>query len=105
MSEISDDEIYVSLEYQQYLLILDEHAAYHYARGELMAKHEREALEPDSPPYQPSYQDYLQTPEWHQRQTRPGHASGAGARSVTRPTTSRHITARMTVSVTNCRTT
>ena len=65
---VSDDEVYSSLEYQQYLLILDEeeHASY-YAREELIAAREREALAHPPLPYRDEYQAYLRTPEWRER--------------------------------------
>ncbi|MEP6977595.1 MAG: hypothetical protein ABI948_06035 [Thermoleophilia bacterium] len=68
-NELSDDEVYASLEYQQYLLILDEYSAFSYARDEIIATRERESLSGavEPPPFRKSYQDYLQTPEWRER--------------------------------------
>jgi hypothetical protein len=42
--EVSDLEVYSSIEYQEYLLILDEDAAFYYARDEIIATRQREAL-------------------------------------------------------------
>ena len=68
MDELTDAQIYYSPEYQQYALILDEHAALHYAREEILATRERARLEaPPLPPFQELYATYLQSPEWRQR--------------------------------------
>lgn len=65
---VSDDEVFFSIEYQQYLLILDEDAAFHYARAEIIAKLEREQLEAVEPiPYREWYRQYLESPEWRER--------------------------------------
>jgi hypothetical protein len=67
--EVSDDEVYSSIEYQQYLLILDEGAAFYYAQDEIIATRQREALlaAAEPVPYQEWYRQYLQTSEWRER--------------------------------------
>ena len=67
--ELTYAEVYYSTEYQQYALIPDEEAAYHYAREEILAAREREtAAKTAAPlPYKTWYLQYLQTPEWRQR--------------------------------------
>jgi hypothetical protein len=68
MDELTDAEVYYSLEYQQYALILDEAAALHYAREEILAARERARLEaPPLPSFQEWYATYLQSAEWRQR--------------------------------------
>ncbi len=69
MSEPSYGEVYDSIQYQQYALILDDAAAFHYAREEIMAERVREQLPPedDPRPLLPSYREYLQTDEWRAR--------------------------------------
>jgi hypothetical protein len=66
---VSDDEVYSSIEYEQYLLILDEGAAFYYARDEIIATRERELLfaAAEPLPYREWYRRYLQTPEWRER--------------------------------------
>jgi hypothetical protein len=56
-------EVVLSLE-QQYRLILNEAAAYSYARSEIIAQRERAVLEPPPMPYREWYRDYLHSPEW-----------------------------------------
>jgi hypothetical protein len=66
---VSAEDVYSSLEYQQYRLILDEHAAYYYAREAIIAAQEREVLlaVPLPLPYSEQYREYLQTSEWRER--------------------------------------
>ncbi|MDQ2981939.1 MAG: HNH endonuclease [Actinomycetota bacterium] len=67
-------EVYYSFEFQQYALILDEHAAYYYARDDLIEQRlferrlawERRQYELRTMPYRL----YLQTPEWAERARR-----------------------------------
>lgn len=67
--EVSDLEVFSSIEYEQYLLILDEAAAFYYARDEIVATRQREAsLAAAEPvPYRDWYRQYLQSPEWRER--------------------------------------
>lgn len=74
MTDVSYSAVYQSLEYQQYLLILDdEEHAFYYAHAELVAERERQALlargealvEP--PSYREQYRAYRETPEWRER--------------------------------------
>lgn len=67
---VSDDEVYASAEYQQYLVIFEDYAAFFYAREELVAARERQSLlaAPDEPlTYREAHRQYLLTPEWRER--------------------------------------
>jgi hypothetical protein len=67
MSDLSSEDVYSSLEFQQYSVILDEEFAYYYARADLIEARRFEAHAVDQPSYQPSYLEYLRTPEWRER--------------------------------------
>jgi 5-methylcytosine-specific restriction endonuclease McrA len=66
-SEPTLAEVYHSPEFQQYSLIIGEEEAYYYARDELLAKRDREALVAEPLPLKEEYRLYLQTPEWRAR--------------------------------------
>jgi hypothetical protein len=68
MIEVTDDEVYSSAEFAQYQLILDDHAAYYYAREELIAAKQRAAETALVYPTQKAwYTAYLASPEWQAR--------------------------------------
>jgi hypothetical protein len=67
--DVTDAEVYESYEYRQYALILDDFAAFYYAREELIAARAREltAPAPELPSYQEWYRQYLQSDDWRRR--------------------------------------
>jgi len=67
MSDVTDGDVYDSIEYAQYRLIMDEYAAYHYARLELEAERARELETYTLPPFDEWYREYLASPEWRTR--------------------------------------
>jgi 5-methylcytosine-specific restriction endonuclease McrA len=69
-NDVNDEEVYASFKYAQYLVVLDdEYAAFYYAREEILAAREREALLAATQPlpYAEQYRQYRQTPEWRER--------------------------------------
>jgi hypothetical protein len=67
MNDVTADEVYSSIEYRQYQLILDDEVAFYYAEAEIIEARRRRLEPPEPPPYEEWYRQYLQTVEWRQR--------------------------------------
>ena len=67
---VSDDDVYSSIEFQQYNLIFDSAIAYQIARQELIAARQRALAATsvaESPPFKAWYEEYLRSAEWRAR--------------------------------------
>jgi hypothetical protein len=100
--DLTEGEVYSSVEYGEYRLIFDEHEAFYYAESAIIARREREQIATSPPPFQEWYRQYLRTAAWRERADAAKARFGVAARSAIPSTDSWRITELISESGTSC---